>query len=389
MDLSFSGEKNQNLRGRRLAEILLSNRIIATDSMGSNSLFNLKKISSEDASDLIEQYKKLRKACDQKAYSIKELDAIGEKITDAIAPAIRPIIKAVQSAATVAKPLSEDISSDTGRVVTNIIGKTSNILNESDRFCKIAKIYNPYINELNIAEKRLLFIAREEGLVANSLEELSYKLGLIKKEAGSVENSASNLASSVGKSLKGLGKGLGSATLRTLPFVGVATDSTLMCKNAYEAWINGTKIVSELQLNKYGISMSDAMIPTPGNTAKISKHLERLCNQYKDSPSNLAEILDISQTLKGYGTDFVSTIANLLMTILDISEFFGLGLLISFILSIPIIALEMANDSVVEEAYDKSINLIRSICDEKISGLGDIKFTDEEREIMRSFISNE
>lgn len=369
-------------RRNRLARLLLGSSIIASASLGSKNFYNFEKISTDqDKTALLEAYKKLREDCDKKAYSVKWLDDIGDKITGAITPVIRPIVKSVQGVTSATKPLSEQAE----RAAKGLAGTTASHIFD-DRFYKIAKFSNSNFDEIKFIEKQILLFASEEGIYADSLEELSNKINVLTKEAGVLDY--------IGKGLKGIGKSLGGMTLKSIPFIGIVTDLTLMCKNIYEAWNNGKKIILELPLNKYGISYNEALIPTPSNTGKVSKQLKDLCLSYKDSPADLSNILSISQTLKGYSTDFVSTITNLLMVILDILEFTGLGLLVSFVLSIPIMAVEMANDTLVEEAYDKSIFLIKEICNQKITELSqgvDSKalsesIPDDQKDFMRKFL---
>lgn len=370
------------VRKNRLATIILDTNIITTSSFDSKKIYNFQKISSNyNQINLLEDYKKLREDCDKIAYSVKWLDAIGDKISETVAPVIRPIIKSVQS-------MASSIDDGTMEASKGLVGTAaSGRLNE--RIYKISKINNSKFDQIKFIEEQILLLAREEGIQADSLEKLSAKIKILKKEAISVPGY-------IGKNLKGIGKGLGSATLKSIPFIGIVTDLTLTVKNIYEAWQNGKKIILELPLNKYKISYTEALIPTPFNTTKIAKQLEELSLAYKNSPNDLSNILNISQTLKGYATDFVSTITNLLMTILDILEYIpsGIGALASFVISMPIIAVEMANDTLVNAAYDKSISLIKNICDQKIIELSiksDSKnlseiISEDQKDFMRKFL---
>lgn len=371
---SFPSFGYNEARKSKLENILGGNNNIAAASIGLKSFYKLQKLALEQGdTGTVEAYQKLREQCDNKAYSVKELDAIGDAITDAITPIIRPIIKTVQSMAAAAKPASEEA----GKMVGEGLSRAASTLSADSRIYKLAKIYDSNFDEFKFIEKQILLLASDKGIKARSLEELSYKISHIKKEAGALDL--------LGRGIAGTGKGIGGMALKSIPFIGIVTDSTMMCKNIYEAWRNGSKIVSELPLGKYGVSLSESLIPTPSNTKKVGKQLEDLCETYKESPDNLSEILNISQTLKGYATDFVSTITNFLMSILDILEFTGLGALVSFVLSIPIMAVEMANDTVVERAYEASIELIRGICDNKISELNSIP--PDQRDFMRQYLA--
>ena len=218
-------------------------------------------------------------------------------------------------------------------------------------------------------------------LFRSSLNELSEICHSISKRASAAEAGV----------VKAVGKSSSHGLATTIPILGLIADLTLMGKNLYEAWVNGKKIIEELPLQKWGISLSSAILPTPSNTRFIGKQLESLSKQHKDSPEDLREILKIAQTLKGYGTDFVSTITNLILSILDVAELvWGLGTLISFLLSIPVMATEMANDHIVEEAYDKSIELIKNTCDENIARLegSQNEISSDDKEFMRKMLGN-
>ena len=371
-------------RRKHLENILLGTSIITRASLADKRFFDLEKISSDvNSASNIEAYKELRRKCDEKAYSVKWLDDIGDKITSAISPAIKPIAKGIGALVRA----GEGATNQSTKVVTEIAGKTASDILAIDRKYKIAKIYNSNFDDFSFIENQILIVAKENGIRAKSLEELSMKINAINKQAGVAEVASKGL-SMIGQGIKGLGKGLGKATLRSLPFVGIVTDLTIMSKNLYEAWINGKKIISDLPLEKYGINTSDALIPTPGNTTSISRTLEALTIEHKESPSQLSEILEIAQTLKGYATDFVSTITNLIMSLLDLLDFVpGVGPLVSILLSIPFMAVEMGNDTLVEESYDKSINNIRQICDQKIMG-GGTEISSEQKDFMKEFLAS-
>jgi len=372
LNLLASNEDRKNY----LKNLLFTNNIITTASLEEKNLINQNQIR------LLEAYKKVKEDCDKKAYSVKWLDDIGDQITDTITPAIEPIIRSVQRLAPAAKSLAERAQN----IPEGFSSVTASIKNKN-RFYKIAKFNDLKFNEIKIIEEQILLLASEEGIYAKSLEELSDRISFINKKAG-------NSLSLIGQGLRGLGKGIGGAAAKSIPFLGISADLTLMCKNIYEAWQNGKKIILELPLDEYGISYNEALIPTPINTAKISKKLKDLSLTYKNSPNDLSKILNISQTLNGYGTDFVSTITNLLLTILDILEFTGLGLLVSFVISMPIMAVELANDILVNESYTKVISSIKNICDQKILELNKKIETEElsenisesQKDLMRRFL---
>jgi hypothetical protein len=154
--------------------------------------------------------------------------------------------------------------------------------------------------------------------------------------------------------------------------------------------VNGKEIISSLPLEKYNIDITSAIVPTPSNTKNISSRLEHLLLTYENDPVSLGEILKISQTLKAYGTDFVSTITNFLAVILDIIELdpTRIGFLASMAVSIPLIGVEIANDILVESSYDSIINGIKDICDIKISPNKTMEFSQKEKDFMRSLLED-
>jgi hypothetical protein len=347
MLLSPSIKREGSSRKAKLAAIFLGKNTIAKFAEDANT-----NISSDK-----QEWKDLLKACDEQPYSIKELDAIGEKITDAITPGIRAVIGGVKAVMPAAQNVGEKAIQ-----IGESLAKGSN--HRLDRISKLASIFPGDIDQISLMEKGLIRLAADEGVHANSLEDLSLKYHNISKRADMVGEVAGNSISLLGKGIKGVGKGLAGA----LPYVGIITDATLLIKNANEAWVNGGKVVSELPLAQYGIAVEEATIPTPGNTRSLGEKLLQLTEEYKDSAADLKNILTISQTLKAYSTDLVSTITNSIMVIIDILELLPvLGAMASFILSLPVIAVEMASDSISEESYEKSIENIRSICQSHLS----------------------
>lgn len=337
--------------------------------LGKNNIAKFAEDANTNMSSSKQEWEELLKACDEQPYSIKELDAIGEKITDAITPGIRAIIGGVK----VVTPAVQNVGEKAIQIGEGLAKGSHYRL---DRMSKIASIFPEDIDQISLMEKGLISLAADEGIYADSLEELSLKYHKISKRAGALGELAGNTMSLLGKGMRGVGKGLG----RALPYVGIVTDATLLIKNAKEAWVNGGKVVSELPLAQYGISVDEATIPTPGNTKALGEKLLQLTEEYKDSAADLKNILTISKTLKAYSTDLVSTITNGIMVIIDILEILPLlGAMASFLLSLPIIALEMASDSISEESYGKSIENIRSICQSHLS--------EDISESQKSFIS--
>jgi len=325
--------------------------------LGKNTIAKFAEDANTNISSDKQEWDDLLRACDEKPYSIKELDAIGEKITDAITPGIRAVIGGVKAV----MPAAQNVGEKAIQMGEALVRGSHHRL---DRIFKLASIFPGDIDQISLMERGLIRMAADEGVYANSLEDLSLKYYKISKRAGPAEEVAGNSISLMGKGIKGVGKGLAGS----LPYIGIVTDTTLLIKNANEAWVNGGKVVSELPLAQYGIAVGEATIPTPGNTKALGEKLLQLTEEYKDSAADLKNILTISQTLKAYSTDLVSTITNSIMVIIDILEIIPvLGAMASFILSLPVMAVEMASDSISEESYEKSIENIRSICQSHLS----------------------
>jgi hypothetical protein len=312
---------------------------IATNLTADKRITNLEKKSSSGQD--IATWEALRLECDKEPYSVKWLDSVGRKITHSIAKLF------LSSSYKEVQPLKSSVA--------NI--KYNNIRLTGSRYNKIYNLYYSTLSGINRSELELLVYANNIGLKAGSIEELRSNINLIKKS-----NAEKNVSKATGGKLS---KFLGPVA-KSIPVIGLGLDATIAAKNCYESWINGSKIVNDLPLQKYNIDKNLALLPSRENIKAISKKLYDLTVEFEDNPKNLFEILEISKTLKAYSTDFVSAILNGLMVILDIAEFTGLGALVSFILQVPLIAIEIANDNLVEEEYMKPVNYIIKVCDDKI-----------------------
>jgi len=318
-------------------------------------------------SNKIQEYERLLAACDKKAYSVKELDIIGDKMARIVAPLMDKVLYMVKDKVPGLGSLSEGLYEGS----SNILSKVLSTKNASYRYMRLSELSGSSSCKLKSIEKSAINIAESNGIIVDSFLELEALNKSISKKSQSM--GVKNIA----KSTSGFAK--------SIPFIGIVTDVTVMCKNIYESWINGKKIIQKLPLSKYGITLEEATIPLKTNISNISKKLEELSNKYSESPAELFEILEIAQTLKGYSTDFVSAILNFLMVILDIVEFFGIGSLVSFVLSIPLISLEVENDIFAESSYDKVVENIRLICNKKI-GYNNIELSESNRDFIKGLI---
>jgi hypothetical protein len=157
----------------------------------------------------------------------------------------------------------------------------------------------------------------------------------------------------------------------------VISDLIFFGKNLYEAWENGKTVLYSLPLQKWGIDRDYVVIPTPSTIKKTGSDLKKLIEQNKNSPENLAELLDIAKVLKAYSSDFVSSITNAILFFLDVVDIaVSLGTamvmkpltgLTNFLLAIPVIAYEIGNDEICEESYGGAVSLIKKICQDHLS----------------------
>ena len=323
----------------------------------------------------IEQYKELRSDCDSKAYSVKALDQIGDSITSSLSGVIGQF----------SKNLYGKNNIDSG-------AKSIQPLASMNRynFNKAAK--NDFLRSKNNAEAVLIKAAKKNNIVIKSIDDIYYDNKIFFKKANFLKDYIGSAAEKVVPSLaeKAVSSGASKGILSFIPGLAIGTDLVFALKNLYEAFVNGKEIISNLPLEKYNIDITNAIMPTPSNTKNISSRLESLLSTYENDPVSLGEILKISQTLKAYGTDFVSTITNFLAVILDVIELdpTRIGFLASMAASIPLVGIEIANDILVESSYESIIDKIRNICDIKISPNETLEFSQREKDFMKALLED-
>jgi hypothetical protein len=252
-----------------------------------------------------EKWQRLLQDCSEPAYSVKYLDELGEEITGTIVGGLKKSYNA--------------ISSLTGKV----INPEDSYMNKTAKISKVKAYYN---------------ITKKSGV-----EKIVSKPGFF------------------GKSLMGLN---------------IISDIIILGKNLYEAWENGKQVLNELPLEKWGIEASYVMIPTPPTIQKTGSDLKKLINQNKNSPEALAELLDIAKVLKAYSSDFISSITNAILFFLDIADLavaLGTAMILkplsglaNLLLALPIIAYEIANDTICDENFGGAIELIKKICESNL-----------------------
>lgn len=156
-------------------------------------------------------------------------------------------------------------------------------------------------------------------------------------------------------------KGVGGKALRTMPYVGLIPDIILVGKNIVEAVKNGYTILAKLPLQKFGISKELILTPTTDNIRLLFDDLTSKIAA-ESSPDNIKELYEIAVFSAAFKKDFVSILVNYINFILNIIDTIAttlsIGTLkpltgwINFALSLPFAAIEMANDSLVDESFD-------------------------------------
>jgi hypothetical protein len=183
---------------------------------------------------------------------------------------------------------------------------------------------------------------------------------------------------------KGAWKGLSSAgkgLFRALPWVGLFITIPTLIKNFIEAVENGKKIISELPLEKYGLSKTVSLSPI-GVKDSIVKAVE----ENREDPDSIGEIIQITQVLESYYVDFMKVITNTFFLILDIAGIIGVaGATIPIVgwtaalgatalnvgLSLGLVGIELGaeyySDSHWKEVYDQILNICQEEIDEERS----------------------
>jgi hypothetical protein len=310
------------------AEKLPANGSINTDNSGDKIIFNEDKIPQTGGglSEVSLKWSELLQVISEDAYSIKELDKIGDKITGFIGPAISWAIEKYNN--TFSKYLDGNQN-----IKNSFYDKNIKIYKNANRKSSINYLYNGNKNLNNWIERE--FNAEYYNIYKSSNYLLSLK----------------NMT--------------GGALSKSLPFLGVGIDLVLIAKNLNEAWVNASKIINDLPLNKLGINRNDALIPSFGNIENISKKLDNLALIHKNNVELLKDIVLVAKTLKAYSSDFISIFINALAFLIDLIDYIpGGGFILSLILSIPLIISEYKIDKNISTKYDKVIEYIRSNAEE-------------------------
>lgn len=110
---------------------------------------------------------------------------------------------------------------------------------------------------------------------------------------------------------------IGLKVFKAIPVLGAGLSLTLFVKNVTEAYYNASKLVGELPLQKYNLSLEDATSADfiMGGTIK---EIEYQIGLNSDNPENLMEILEIVSVLKAFHLDLIFAVTNAVALILDI-----------------------------------------------------------------------
>lgn len=310
----------------------------------------------EGANDLGKWKKVLEMLDSPGGYRVEALHDLADNI-------IGSVTSRIQTKSNAASPSLEEAPNTSDRQnVINFISSASR--NNSSGIEKTAseKIIKNHMNLCNnMFKKEALYLLEKASVSKLSDSEIQ-----ILKEAGVI--------SSVGRAFKGLGRG----AMRALPVLGLAISLPLAGKNIWEAFQNGKAIVSELPLDKYGITLS-AITSGAAGASTIKDQLKNAIDSNKDNPDNVLEIVDILKTIEAFYLDFLFAITNSIMAFIDAatvvnlinplggpiwSAILGIG---GLILSLGLIGLEWKAEGISEEYWGGIKSDIRLLANYKLN----------------------
>ena len=148
-----------------------------------------------------------------------------------------------------------------------------------------------------------------------------------------------------------------------LPILGIFFSVPFMIKNLIEAYHNGKRIISDLDLPKFGFNRMVCM--TPAGLPHVRKTYRAAVDKYIKDPDALKELITIFRTIGAFWVDAFYAITNGLMAVLDIIAigglfFPGVGWLVSvgamgadWLLGIGVAALEVSAEYFKDHYWDK------------------------------------
>lgn len=239
--------------------------------------------------------------------------------------------------------------------------------------------FDQSINDLGGVLKELGFSDEDAEVLKREAERLSqYKNEDLIKDAGvfdAIGGGAKWIGRGAWKGLSSAGRGL----FRALPWVGLFITIPTLVKNFIEAVENGRKIISELPLEKYGLSKAVSLSPI-GVRDSVMKAIE----ENREDPDSVGELVQITQVLESYYVDFMKVITNTFFLILDIAGIIGVaGATIPIIgwtaalgatalnvgLSLGLVGIELGaeyySDLHWKEVYDQILNICQEEIDEE------------------------
>jgi hypothetical protein len=218
----------------------------------------------------------------------------------------------------------------------------------------------------------------EKRLAISSLYKLKSEAGFDSKKDGLIA------LSSISGHDNGIQKrAIFKRLLKTLPFAGLVISGTLLGKNIIEAYRNAKKIIDELNFEKYGLSRASILVPTVAGIYTFRSQIILAIKKFKDSYSDLEEILKIFKIVKTYCIDLFFVITNGVSLVLDaISVLALLGAtlptgvtqliggawyVVEVLLSIGLMGGEYAAEKINEKIWEGPKELIREIANRNIA----------------------
>jgi len=210
-----------------------------------------------------------------------------------------------------------------------------------------------------------------------SLWNLKKEAGWLGKAWDATKSAVSTGVTYMAKAVKGAGKAvLWGATkvwriaakgikflVSKLPFLGILFSVPFMIKNLIEAYYNGKRILSDLDLPKYGFSRMKSI--TPIGLPHVRETFRNAVDKHRRNPDALKEIITIFRTIGAFWIDTLFAITNGFMAILDaiaIAGLFfpGVGWLVSvgamggsFLLAAGVAGLEIGAEYFKDHYWDK------------------------------------
>jgi len=148
-----------------------------------------------------------------------------------------------------------------------------------------------------------------------------------------------------------------------LPVLGLVFSVPFMIKNLIEAYHNGKRIISELDLPKFGFDRMKSI--TPLGLSHVRETFKSAVDKHRRDPDALKELITIFRTIGAFWIDTLFTITNGFMAVLDIIAvaglfFPGVGWLVSvgamganWLLAIGTAGLEVGAEYFKDHYWDK------------------------------------